>query len=1061
MKKMNNLLVISSLILLLLVFQKTESRGSLVQDFRTTADLGNALCNKNASIAILLREMSSRPRPFSHTIVTIDFLVTNYRLTFGLDPGKGQMLLTVTGPSNLEQKYRVPGNLSAGEHITIFLPDPRGDKLPAELKVYVNCSLQQTIQLPTSMYDMLQHHTEVQVERDRKMNVTILTGISWQNALESSGCSVSSVRQAAQSTQPEYEVYYNVRDQEILIQTLSELTLALKELRNNMDLQVRETKYLREALQNCAMCRGEGPSCRDRPCFPGVACTDVSGGYRCGPCPRGFIGDGIICRPEITCRDRPCYNGVRCYDTDTGYRCGPCPTGYTGDGVNCKPLDRCSENPCFSGVRCTNIDVAPFFRCGQCPEGFIGNGTHCEDVDECDLASPCYRDVTCRNTAPGYRCDPCPTGYTGPAVEGIGMDYALTVKQICYDIDECQTNNGRCALNSRCINTVGSYICGECREGYVGNQSVGCHQHPGSCPDGTICDPNAECELRRGFLRYQCRCRIGWAGDGHMCGPDSDLDGWPDFELNCENLRCKADNCPMTPNSGQEDADGDGLGDACDKDADNDGVPNNPPLDNCPLIANPKQEDTDVDGPDRRGDACDNCPKIPNPDQTDSDGDGVGDACDPDSDQDGFGDPDDNCPRVTNPDQRDSDGDGLGDVCDNCPFVANPAQTDLDRDLVGDACDNNLDNDSDGIQNNVDNCPDIPNSDQLDTDNDGKGDVCDQDKDNDGKPDSDDNCPLVFNPDQKDTNRTGVGDACRFDFDNDGYNDTEDVCPDNRMVYATDFRAYQTVVLDPEGDSQIDPHWVIYNQGAEIVQTMNSDPGLAVGYNAFGGVDFEGTFFVDTEIDDDYVGFVFSYQDNSNFYTVMWKKKTQTYWQATPFRAVAEPGIQLKLVTSATGPGQMMRNALWHTGDTVNQVRLLWRDPKNAGWKEKVAYRWLLLHRPRIGLIRLRIFEGESMVADSGNIFDSKLKGGRLGVFCFSQEAIIWSDLVYRCNEAVPSAIYNELPRQLQSLTTVDKTKPGDIIQIGRRRVGDFPAASGPQMHADQPQEEEEEEEPN
>ncbi|KAL8184504.1 UNVERIFIED_CONTAM: Thrombospondin-3 [Gekko kuhli] len=428
-----------------------------------------------------------------------------------------------------------------------------------------------------------------------------------------------------------------------------------------------------------------------------------------------------------------------------------------------------------------------------------------------------------------------------------------------------------------------------------------------------------------------------------------------------------------------------------------------PMQDNCRLFPNKDQQNSDTDS---FGDACDNCPNVPNNDQKDTDGNGEGDACDNDIDGDGIPNGLDNCPKVPNPLQTDRDEDGVGDACDSCPEMSNPTQTDADSDLVGDVCDTNQDSDGDGHQDTKDNCAEIPNSSQLDSDNDGLGDECDNDDDNDGIPDyvppGPDNCRLVANPNQKDSDSDGIGDACEEDFDNDTVADPIDVCPESSEVTLTDFRAYQTVILDPEGDAQIDPNWVVLNQGMEIVQTMNSDPGLAVGYTAFNGVDFEGTFHVNTITDDDYAGFIFAYQDSASFYVVMWKQTEQVYWQGTPFRANAEPGLQLKAVKSVTGPGEYLRNALWHTGHTPDHVRLLWKDPRNVGWKDKTSYRWRLLHRPQVGYIRVLLYEGPQLVADSGVVIDTTMRGGRLGVFCFSQENIIWSNLQYRCNDTVP-----------------------------------------------------------
>ncbi|XP_061527718.1 thrombospondin-4a [Phycodurus eques] len=716
--------------------------------------------------------------------------------------------------------------------------------------------------------------------------------------------------------------------------TMQELRSMLAEMKEMLNQQIKETNFLRNTITECLPCGlGGSPTNPGPPPGPGQYVMPPS-------CPPGTCFRQDMCIPSLT----------------GGYQCAPCPDGYGGDGVHCDDIDECQFNPCFPGVRC-------------------------------------------ENTAPGFRCGKCPLGYDGPQINGVGVSYAQSNKQVCEDIDECLSppDNGGCTANSHCYNTIGSFRCGDCKNGFRGDQASGC-QGTRLCPNGqpNPCDANAECVVQRDGS-ISCVCGVGWAGNGYNCGKDTDIDAYPDDNLNCPGNNCNKDNCVFVPNSGQEDADRDGMGDACDEDADSDGIINID--DNCWLVPNVDQKNSDKD---LHGDACDNCRTVENPSQRDTDNDGLGDDCDDDMDGDNLKNDVDNCPQVANSEQKDKDNDGVGDACDSCPDMANPNQSDSDDDLVGDTCDDNIDTDGDGHQNTKDNCPNVINSSQLDTDKDGMGDECDDDDDNDGVKDDEDNCRLVANLDQKDSDNDNVGDACEGDFDKDNVIDVVDHCPENAEVTLTDFRAYQTVVLDPEGDSQIDPNWVVLNQGMEIVQTMNSDPGLAVGYTAFSGVDFEGTFHVNTVTDDDYAGFIFGYQDSSSFYVVMWKQTEQTYWQAAPFRAVAEPGIQLKAVKSKTGPGEYLRNSLWHTGDTPEQVRLLWKDPRNVGWKDKVSYRWFLQHRPQVGYIRARFFEGSDLVADTGVILDTSMRGGRLGVFCFSQENIIWSNLKYRCNDTIP-----------------------------------------------------------
>ena len=103
------------------------------------------------------------------------------------------------------------------------------------------------------------------------------------------------------------------------------------------------------------------------------------------------------------------------------------------------------------------------------------------------------------------------------------------------------------------------------------------------------------------------------------------------------------------------------------------------------------------------------------------------------------------------------------------------------------------------------------------------------------------------------------------DIDGDGVQDINDNCPKNNLISDSDFTGSDTY----EFSGSTSAKWNI--QKNSISQTANCCGALAIGKAQFTSVEFNGK--MRTTSDDDWIGFVFAFQDIQNFY-VFYARRT-------------------------------------------------------------------------------------------------------------------------------------------------------------------------------------------
>lgn len=177
-------------------------------------------------------------------------------------------------------------------------------------------------------------------------------------------------------------------------------------------------------------------------------------------------------------------------------------------------------------------------------------------------------------------------------------------------------------------------------------------------------------------------------------------------------------------------------------------------------------------------------------------------------------------------------------------------------------------------------------------------------------------------------------------------------------------------------------NWTLSNGNTTVTQTVNADPSAYLNNIGQTNYTMQGSWKVlEVGGDDDFMGFVFGYQNSSNFYLFDWKQGTQSY------EGTAQEGFSIKKI-SAASEALLTVADFWSSANTTNMTLLASNYGSDKGWVDNTSYDFYLNFQPGVFSVTVKLGATELW---NIAVNDASFTSGQFGFYNFSQQDVQYS----------------------------------------------------------------------